>query len=91
MFSPEVQVRIFLYDEPVSKRLSFEGLYALARDQLQQDPLSGNVFAVNQRPRYVAQGVLLRLHRAMCMGKVGIPVHRDQPFRLNVTDDSGGS
>ncbi|EGF30519.1 hypothetical protein IMCC9480_1310 [Oxalobacteraceae bacterium IMCC9480] len=22
---------------------------------------------------------------------LGIPVHRDQPFRLNVTDDSDGS
>ena len=30
MFFPEGQVRVFLYGEPVSMRLSFDGLYALA-------------------------------------------------------------
>ena len=45
MFFPEGQVRVFLYGEPVSMRLSFDGLYALARHRMQQDPLSGNLFA----------------------------------------------
>ena len=45
MFFPEGQVRVFLYGEPVSMRLSFDGLYALARHSMQQDPLSGNLFA----------------------------------------------
>ena len=45
MFFPEGQVRVFLYGEPVSMRLSFDGLYALARHSMQQDPLSGHLFA----------------------------------------------
>ena len=43
MFFPEGQVRVFLYGEPVSMRLSFDGLYALARHRMQQDPLSAAV------------------------------------------------
>ena len=38
MFFPEGQVRVFLYGEPVSMRLSFDGLYALTRHRMQQDP-----------------------------------------------------
>ena len=50
MFFPEGQVRVFLYGEPVSMRLSFDGLYALARHGMQLDPLSGNLFAfINRR------------------------------------------
>jgi transposase len=50
MFFPEGQVRVFLYGQPVSMRLSFDGLYALTRHGLQQDPLSGNLFAfINRR------------------------------------------
>jgi transposase len=50
MFFPEGQVRVFLYGEPVTMRLSYDGLYALARHALQQDPLSGNLFAfINRR------------------------------------------
>ena len=36
--------------EPVNMRLSFDGLYALARHGIHQDPLSGNLFAfINRR------------------------------------------
>jgi len=50
MFFPEGQVRVFLYGEPVSMRLSFDGLYALARHRMQQDPLSGALFTfINRR------------------------------------------
>ena len=50
MFFPEGQVRVFVFGEPVSMRLSFDGLYALARNRLGQDPLSGNLFAfINRR------------------------------------------
>ena len=50
MFFPEGQVRVFLYGEPTSMRLSFDGLYALARHSMRQDPLSGNLFAfINRR------------------------------------------
>ena len=50
MFFPEGQVRVFLYGEPVSMRLSFDGLYARTRHRMQQDPLSGDLFAfINRR------------------------------------------
>lgn len=45
MFFPEGQVRVFLYVQPV-----IDGLYALAKHVMHQDPLSGNLFAfVNRR------------------------------------------
>jgi len=31
-----------VYGEPVSMRLSFDGLYALTRHTMGEDPLSGN-------------------------------------------------
>ena len=50
MFFPEGQVRVFVYGEPVSMRLSFDGLYALTRHTMGQDPLSGNLFTfINRR------------------------------------------
>jgi transposase len=50
MFFPEGQVRIFVYGKPVNMRLSFDGLYALTRNHLGEDPLSGHLFAfINRR------------------------------------------
>ena len=40
MFFPEGQVRIFVYGEPVSMRLSYDGLYAKIRNVMGKDPLS---------------------------------------------------
>jgi transposase len=54
MFFPEGQIRVFLYGQPTSMRLSFDGLYALARHSMQQDPLSGNLFAfINRRATHI--------------------------------------
>ncbi len=50
MFFPEGQIRVHLYGQPVDMRKSFDGLYALTRQQLGQDPLSGELFAfINRR------------------------------------------
>ena len=50
MFFPEGRIRVFLYGQPVDMRNSYDGLYALARNGLKQDPLSGHLFAfVNRR------------------------------------------
>lgn len=50
MFFPEGHIRVFLYGQPVDMRKSYDGLYALARGGLQQDPLNGQLFAfVNRR------------------------------------------
>lgn len=50
MFFPEGQIRVHLYGQPVDMRKSFDGLYALTRQQLGKDPLSGELFAfINRR------------------------------------------
>ena len=41
MFFPEGQVRVHVYGRPVDMRKSFDGLYALTRQELGQDPLNG--------------------------------------------------
>ena len=54
MFFPEGQVRVYLYGRPVSMRLSFDGLYALTRNELAQDPLSGPLFAfINRKATHI--------------------------------------
>jgi transposase len=50
MFFPEGQVRVHVYGRPADMRKSFDGLYALTRQELGEDPLSGNLFAfINRR------------------------------------------
>ena len=50
MFFPEARVRVFLHGQPVDMRKSFDGLIALTRRALGQDPLSGHVYVyVNRR------------------------------------------
>lgn len=50
MIFPEGAVRVHLYGCPVDMRKSFDGLYALARHGVGQDPLSGHLFVfINRR------------------------------------------
>lgn len=50
MFFPEGQVRVHVYGRPADMRKSFDGLYALTRQELRQDPLSGHLFVfINRR------------------------------------------
>ena len=50
MFFPEGQVRVHVYGCPVDMRKSFDGLYALTRQELGTDPLSGHLFVfINRR------------------------------------------
>jgi transposase len=49
MFFPEGQIRVHVYGRPVDLRNSFDGLYALTRHALGQDPLSGQLFAFFNR------------------------------------------
>jgi transposase len=54
MFFPEGRVRVCVYGEPVNMRLSFDGLYALTKNKLGLDPLSGNLFAfINRRATHI--------------------------------------
>ena len=50
MIGLDSQARIWLCTEPTDMRKSFRGLSALVRNQLKQDPLSGQYFVfVNRR------------------------------------------
>lgn len=50
MFFPEGHVRVHVYGRPTDLRKSFDGLYALTRHELGQDPLSGHLFVfINRR------------------------------------------
>ena len=54
MFFPEGQVKVFLYGQPCDMRKSFKGLFALAKNVMGQDPLSGHLFVfVNKRGNYM--------------------------------------
>ena len=39
MFFAEARVRVFIYGQPVDARKSYDGLYALARNEMKQDPV----------------------------------------------------
>ena len=49
MFSVPASVRVFLATSPVDLRRGFDGLAALTREVLAQDPLSGHLFAFRNR------------------------------------------
>lgn len=54
MFFPEGSIRIFLHERPVDMRKSFDGLYALVKHVLEEDPLCGSLFIfVNRRGNYL--------------------------------------
>jgi len=54
MFFPEGQIRVFVYGQPVSMRLSYDGPYALDKHTMRQDTLSGNLFAfINRRANQI--------------------------------------
>lgn len=49
MFFPEGGVRVFLYGAPADMRKSYDGLSALTKHALGEDPLSGNLFVFLNR------------------------------------------
>ena len=54
MFFPEGRIRVHLYGQPVDLRRSFDGLQALARHGLGEDPLQGQLFVfLNRRATQV--------------------------------------
>jgi transposase len=55
MLTPGRNVKVFAYREPVDMRRGFNGLYALARDVLGLDPLSGHYFLFVGRSRRLAK------------------------------------
>ena len=54
MLFPEGQVRVHLCGQPVDMRKSYDGLYALTRNTLHRDPLSGHLFVfINRRATHM--------------------------------------
>lgn len=51
MFFPEDRVRVWLYARPTDMRKSFDGLSALVRNVLKEDPVSGHLFVFINRRR----------------------------------------
>jgi len=51
MLLPESGVRLWLYAPPTDMRKSFEGLSALVRQKLAEDPTSGQLFVFINRRR----------------------------------------
>jgi transposase len=51
MFYPEGQLRVFLYGKPTDMRKSYDGLSALTKHALGEDPLSGSMFVFINRRR----------------------------------------
>jgi transposase len=54
MFLPEPNIKIWLCTEPVDMRKSYDGLSALVASQLQENPLSGQLFVfINKRKTHM--------------------------------------
>ena len=54
MFFPEQCMRVWLYAKPTDMRKQFDGLAALARHQLGEDPMSGHLFVfINRRKTHM--------------------------------------
>lgn len=51
MLSFPSAIRIFLAVEPVDMRKSFDGLYAIAANQLKENPLHGGMFVFSNKRR----------------------------------------
>lgn len=50
MFFAEAQIRVHLYGKPADMRKSYDGLQALARHAMDQNPLDGSIYVlVNRR------------------------------------------
>lgn len=54
MFFPESQMNIWLYTQPTDMRKSFDGLAALAKNKIGENPLSGHLFVfINRRQTHI--------------------------------------
>lgn len=55
MFLQPVVRKVYAYSEAVDMRKSFNGLIALTRDVLREDPLSGDVYVFSNRARNIVK------------------------------------
>ena len=65
MFFPEGRNRVHLYGRPCDMRKSFDGLFALTRNELQLDP----ALRVRQPAWHADEGAVLRPQRILHLGQ----------------------
>ena len=77
MFFPEGQLRVYLYGQPADMRRSYDGLYALTRNAMGHDPMSGHLYALVKPARYADKGSVFRSQRILRLGEAlgGWTVH----------------
>ena len=69
MFFPEGRIRVFLYGQPADMRKSYDGLYALARQGFDADPLAGHLFVfANRRAKQTTFSIPI----AVCRDRVSV-------------------
>lgn len=92
MFFPEDRVRVWLYAKPTDMRKQFDGLAALARNQLDEDPMSGHAFVfINRRRTYMKvlyfdRGGYCLWCKRLEQGQFNYNVARGDKQRLSWTD-----
>jgi len=81
MFFPESQARIWLYAKPTDMRKSFDGLITLVKHQLQEDPLSGQLFVFINRKRIYLK-ILYFDRSGYCMKRLSMPTRESTRFTI---------
>ena len=84
-------VKVFAHTEPTDLRKGYDGLLALARDVLEQDPLSGHAFLFVSRTRkrckvlvYDGTGLVIFMKR-LEHGRFVAPWHRGDGHAIEMT------
>ena len=94
MLSLAVSNRYFLYRHQADMRKSFDGLSGLVRNELQKDPLSGDVFIfVNKRHNQVKLLLWERdgfsiYHKRLERGTYELPVLNDSSLSSELRSDA---
>ena len=92
MWFPEGQVRIWFYTQPTDMRRSYDGLSALVKGKLAEDPLSGQLFVFINRKRtqmkilYFDRSGYCIWSKRLEQGRFHWPSHTDEKQRLSWTD-----
>ena len=78
MIFADEHVRVWLYTKPTDMRKSFQGLIALVKSQLEEEPVSGQLFVfVNRRKTYMkvlyySQGGFCIWSKRLTQGQFGV-------------------
>ncbi len=92
MWLPESGVRAWLYTPPTDMRKSFDGLSALVRQKLAEDPTSGQLFVFVNRKRtqlkvlYFEQGGYCLWSKRLEAGRFHFNAQGEEKRALNWTD-----